>query len=328
MIFSGSSALKLSYNADAAKRLLNIPIYPLTYSEHLKLKYGNFKNELSSSIINIIFDGNVEHGKELERKMLNMYSGFPKYTIREWENFLQFGGFPSSFYLENSEITKKLINMVDKVVTTDMNNIEGMSEDTRYLAFQILNFFAFQNPGEVSKGSLSNRFDTNLSMINKVLNILEKTQLIFHIEAFTSSVKRTTKPHEYFFATSSLKHNLALDVGNALLEDKKAYMGKLLETYVASRFLNLDNQNNTSYKTYYDDSKKKSSDKNVDFIVQRGNDKPIPIEVSCGKKDKTQIRRAMNKYQSTHGVIISNTTTNVVKKDDIIYLPPEIFGFM
>jgi hypothetical protein len=36
----------------------------------------------------------------------------------------------------------------------------------------------------------------------------------------------------------------------------------------------------------------------------------------------------MNKYQSTHGVIISNTTTNVVKKDDIIYLPPEIFGFM
>ena len=30
MIFSGSSALKLSYNPDAARRLLNIPIYPLT----------------------------------------------------------------------------------------------------------------------------------------------------------------------------------------------------------------------------------------------------------------------------------------------------------
>ena len=47
MIFSGSSALKLSYNPDAARRLLNIPIYPLTYSEHLKLKYGNFKNDIS-----------------------------------------------------------------------------------------------------------------------------------------------------------------------------------------------------------------------------------------------------------------------------------------
>ena len=40
MIFSGSSALKLSQNPDAAIRLLNIPIYPLTYSEYLKLQYG------------------------------------------------------------------------------------------------------------------------------------------------------------------------------------------------------------------------------------------------------------------------------------------------
>jgi len=32
MIFTGSSALKLSYNDDAARRMLNIPIYPLTYS--------------------------------------------------------------------------------------------------------------------------------------------------------------------------------------------------------------------------------------------------------------------------------------------------------
>lgn len=41
--------------------------------------------------------------------------------------------------------------MVDKVVTTDMANIEGINNDTQYLAFQILNFFAFQNPGEFQK---------------------------------------------------------------------------------------------------------------------------------------------------------------------------------
>jgi len=49
-----------------------------------------------------------------------------------------------------------------------------------------------------------------------------------------------------------------LDSGNALLENKTAYMGKLLETYVASSFFNLDNKNNVSYKTYYDDSNKNS----------------------------------------------------------------------
>jgi hypothetical protein len=50
--------------------------------------------------------------------------------------------------------------------------------------------------------------------------------------------------------------------------------------------------------------------------------------VSCGDKDKSQIKHAINRYKSTHGIIISKTTTNIVKKDNIIYLPPEIFAFM
>ena len=34
--------------------------------------------------------------------------------------------------------------------------------------------------------------NTKIALITKVLDLLEKTQLIFHIESFTSSVKRTT----------------------------------------------------------------------------------------------------------------------------------------
>lgn len=117
-------------------------------------------------------------------------------------------------------------------------------------------------------------------------------------------------------------------MGTAILEDQTAYFGKLLENYVASSFHNLDNQSNISYKTYYDDSKRKSSDKNVDFIVQRGLEKPIPVEVSCGDKDKSQIKRAIKKYKSPHGVIISNTTSNIIINDNIICIPPEIFAFI
>lgn len=328
MIFSGSSALKLSENPDAARRLLNLPIYPLTYSQHLKLKYGNFENEISDSIIQMIFHGQTENSAEIERRMMNIYSNFQNFNVSEWKNFLQFGGFPSSFYQDNNEITKKIVNMVEKVVTTDMQNIEGINADTHNLAFQILNYFSFQNPGEVSIGALSNLFDAKKPLVTKVLNILEKTQLIFHIGPFTSSVKRTTKPNEYFFATPSIKHNLALDMGTAILEDQTAYFGKLLENYVASSFHNLDNQSNISYKTYYDDSKRKSSDKNVDFIVQRGLEKPIPVEVSCGDKDKSQIKRAIKKYNSPHGVIISNNTSNIIINDNIICIPPEIFAFI
>ena len=104
-------------------------------------------------------------------------------------------------------------------------------------------------------------------------------------------------------------------------------MGKLLETYVASSFFNLDNKNIVSYKIYYDDSNK-NSEKNVDFIVQRGLENPIPIEVSCGNKNKSQIKRAINKYNSSHGIVIANNFRNVVKEDDVIYIPPELFSFI
>ena len=36
----------------------------------------------------------------------------------------------------------------------------------------------------------------------------------------------------------------------------------------------------------------------------------------------------MKKYKAPYGVIISNTTRKIVKEDNVIYLPIEIFSFM
>ncbi len=81
---------------------------------------------------------------DLERRIINIYSSFSNYDMYELKNFLEFGGFPSSFYQNTNDITKKIVDMVDKVVTTDMANIEGINNDTQYLAFQILNFLLFK----------------------------------------------------------------------------------------------------------------------------------------------------------------------------------------
>ena len=77
------------------------------------------------------------------------------------------------------------------------------------------------------------------------------------------------------------------------------------------------------YNTYYDANKK-----NVDFLVQKGLETPVPIEVSWGKKNKSQVKTTMKKYKASYGVIISNTTRKIVKEDNVIYLPIEIFSFM
>lgn len=111
MVFSSSSALELSYNADSARRLLKIPVCPLTYAEHLKLKYTYFKNDISQSILNLIFEGKLPE-EHLESKILKIYSSFNNYKANELENFIKYGGFPTSFNQDAHEIIKTNVDMI------------------------------------------------------------------------------------------------------------------------------------------------------------------------------------------------------------------------
>lgn len=45
-------------------------------------------------------------------------------------------------------------------------------------------------------------------------------------------------------------------------------------------------------------------------------------------KFRSQIKHAIKKYNSPHGIIISNTTSNIDRNDNILCIPLEIFAFM
>ena len=109
MIFTGSSALELEYNADSARRLLKIPINPLNYSQHLKLKYNFTINKASQIIQDLIFKGEVKDAIKLEQRIIKSIPTIGNYDLKEWDRYLQFGGFPSSFYQNNNISSKKLI---------------------------------------------------------------------------------------------------------------------------------------------------------------------------------------------------------------------------
>ena len=78
------------------------------------------------------------------------------------------------------------------------------------------------------------------------------------------------------------------------------------------------------FNIYYDSRKKD----NVDFLIQRCFENPIPIEVGIGKKTKRQVKNAIEAYDSSHGIIISDTTQKIKKDGNIIYLPLETFSFL
>ncbi|MBQ6218202.1 MAG: ATP-binding protein [Methanosphaera sp.] len=323
MIFTGSSALDLEYNVDSARRLLKIPITPLNYSQHLKLKYDYDSPDISNALIELIFNGDIDQACKMENKIIKSYPSIEDYSSDEWNNYLKYGGFPSSFYHDKYRTLKKLEETIERVILVDMPNISQLSRESILYSSRLLYFFAQQNPGQISRNSISNFLDCHINTVNNIIDTLERTYLIFHLESFTSSPKRRNKPFKYYYATPSLRHALSYNLGIAST-DPKGYEGILFENLVASTFNNLKIKNNRMFNIYYDSRKKD----NVDFLIQRCFENPIPIEVGIGKKTKRQVKNAIEAYDSSHGIIISDTTQKIKKDGNIIYLPLETFSFL
>ena len=324
MIFTGSSALNLEYNADSARRLIKQNITPLNYNQHLKLKYKYDAYDISDSLKKLIFTGNVEDAVEGEQKINQDLVNIKNYTTTDWEEYLKYGGFPTSLF-ENDHhiICKNITGMVKKVISQDMGNISSITTDSQTYANRLLRFLALQKPGDLSQEKMGEYLGTSKGNIRNILDILEKTQLIFHCEPHIASPKRSMKSWEYFFATSSIKHILTSSIGN-LNSNKKSYLGILLENLVASSLSYLSMEDESYFTLYYDPEIRG----NVDFIIQKEFQKAIPIEVSMGKKTKKQISSAIERYNADYGIIISNTTNTIEKRDNIIYLPPKTFSFI
>ena len=324
MVFTGSSALNLEYNADAARRMFKRVITPLNYNEHLKLKYNYSNKDIENSLVNLILNGEdqnaIKYEKEVNRDLINTV----EYNSTDWNEYLKYGGFPILTHNINfRRLSSNIVDMVEKVVNTDMVSIKNFTFENQTNSNRILRYLALQNAGDLSQNNLAKYLKTSQANVKNILDILEKTHLIFPIEAYGTSSKRMKKTKKYYFATSSIRNALSINAGNTI-KDIKQYEGILLENHVASILFNFTQRGNNYFTLYYDANKKR----NVDFILQQDFKNPVPIEVGRGRKDKKQITHAINNYDADYGIIISDTTTNIEKQDNIIYIPPRTFSFL
>lgn len=328
LIFTGSSALNLEYNADSARRLLKKSITPLNYGHFLKLKYGFHYDEFSDALSDLIFLGDEKKAIQCEREVYSKLYNLEGYNDNVWDDFLRNGGFPISFYEKNDDnVSQRLREVVKKVLISDIANISTISSEKYINSIRLLNFLAVQKPGDISQNKLANFLNVSPTTVKGIIDLLEKTHLIFHTEPYGSAAKRSKKSWKYFFASSSLKHALVKDLGSSM-RDVKAYEGILLENLVASTFFNWTNRKNISFNLFYDANDDEKNKTTVDFIIKEGFNKPIPIEVGIGKKGDKHISKSISDYRADYGIVISNKTKFIERQGNVIYLPPRSFSFL
>lgn len=324
MIFTGSSAISLEYHAEAARRMIRYEIPPLNYTQHLNLKFDYNAGNIGGEISNLIFNGEIDAAKKSEQKINNDLLNITEYNSIDWDNFFKYGGFPAVMNDNNYRtIQKKLFYSIDSIIEKDLKTIQNINQNSENYAYRLLKFLAQKVPGEISQNTLSNLIKSSSSTVNTILELLEKTHLIFHYEPYSGSNARVKKSWQYYFATPSLRHAINKNWGFSPMNQDE-YDGILLENLVASGLFNLkNNENHFDFEVFFDSLKG-----GVDFLIKKEFENPIPIEVGHGNKTKRQIINAINKYDSDHGIIVSNTTLNIEKKDNIIYIPYKTFSFM
>ena len=324
MIFTGSSALDLNFEYEAARRIINYNINPLNYTQHLNLKYNYYPIKFSNALRELIFTGDVENAIELENKVNHDLLNLKRYNTLDWDNYFKFGGFPQVLFdTRQRDIIKKLFNSTISIIEKDLGRIKNITTDTQSYAMRILKFIALKYPGDVSQNKLSSKLKCSFSTINTLFYLFEKTKLLFHYDNYGSINHRIKKDQQYYFATPSIRHAINLTFGVGKLKEDE-YEGILFENLVASILFNLNNDDNFfDFEVYFE--KRKGG---VDFLLSKVFDNPIPIEVGHKKKDKRQVKNAMNIHGSTHGIIVSQTTNTITKDNDIIYIPTKTFSYI
>lgn len=324
MVFTGSSAIKLDFDKESSRRMINQTICPLNFSQYLKLKHDYDAGPMSQSLLNMIFTSEIEDAVILESKINSDLLNLKDYTTDDWENYFRIGGLPLVMHDKNPRKSyRKIFRSVDTVVTKDLGAVKNITTNAEDQALRLLKFLAQKRPGETSQNTLSDIIKAPYSTVGSLLRLLEKTQLIFHYEPYAGANGRARKSWQYYFASPCIRHAINKQFGVSSIK-KDDYDGILLENFVASSLFNvMNNENYFDFDTYFQLGKN-----SVDFIIKKEFDQPIPIEVGLGKKNKNQIKGAMNKLNSSHGIIISNTTKKIEKKDDIIYIPIKTFGLL
>jgi predicted AAA+ superfamily ATPase len=315
MIFTGSSALDFEMNVDAVRRIKKELVFPMNFNE-----YNLLKNKISppkdyeNILTQVVFTGNVGNAIKKESEMSLNLLNLDKPVLNEWKKFLFHGDFPYGLYVKKEDVFIRTFNMINRIIEKDVFALKSFNTNTISTINQIITYIGLQEPGGTSDKKLATILSKSAKSIREILDVLEKTHLVFSIKPYGIGAKQIRKPWKYYFLSQSINASIRYKFGKFNIHDTKM-LGLLAENFVASYLFKLRESINQYLNIYYD-----PSINGVDFLIDCG-DKIVPIEVGFGKKDKKQITKAISKYKSEYGIIISNTTTKIMKEDNIIYIP-------
>jgi uncharacterized protein len=291
-------------------RIKSIFMYPLSFQEFLTASGENLLcNKILKSTFNFPLEG------VLHKKAINLY-----------KTFQLIGGLPEvvDTYIHKRSINK-CFEILDDLVITFRDDFAKYKDKVSVLRItEVFNSIALQ-AGEKFKYSKIDSLSSSNSLKDG-LDLLEKAGIIYKITHSSANglplgaEVNNKKFKVIFFDTGLHQRMLGLDIANYISLDnfETVNKGGMAEIFTGLEILKYSNRNIFN-KLYYWHREAKSSNAEVDYVIQVG-ESIVPIEVKAGKTGTLKsLHSFMHSHKSPLG--IKTSLVNFAKHDSIISIP-------
>lgn len=315
MLFTGSSALELESNTDAVRRMKIERIYPMNFREYLLLNYNlNIEKFNIEKLLFYCDEENVKNAIVIEKEFNNKLLKLNNDPNLELKQYIKTHSFPFALTQDITDTYDDINEVIRRIIKEDLELFKKHANVSSQTISQIVTYLATKKSGKTKNSTIAQSVEISSNTVKDILQTLELTQLIFSLNAYGPGGKILKSSKEHFFITPNIKAAINNSVKRYDLENDKCY-SLLVENMVASNIYYLINKTSDSMGLFYDSEKK-----GVDLLIKYSN-KVIPVEIGIGNKTKSQLTRSLNKYDSQYGILISNRTSNIEFKNNILYIP-------
>jgi predicted AAA+ superfamily ATPase len=299
-IFStGSAAALINSNQDIARRSIYEKIYPLSFTEFIKIKNNKYEIKgLAVELRDIMFSSN--NVEELYNRLVKQKGKIVKYYLGasrlDFENYLNYGSLPFMIALDNEAIVYDQISKsLDRVINKDIPQMSSLKSEIISKIPAIL--YALADMDALNFTTIAQKFGISRPKVVEIFLALERAEILHRIYPQGSHFKQVTqKPSKYLFSSPAFRSMYYKTMGNTI--SRQNARGKLLEDLVGMYLYRLGDKKLLCSLTY--DSAKNGAD-----FIFTFNSKRVVIEVGANKKEYRQVIQTANKVKADYSIIIS-----------------------
>lgn len=318
MISTGSSALTIQQNSDVVRRAFTEKLYPMSFTEYMKIKHGKYEDPgLSTKIRTALYES--KNATDVFHSLQFLESRVRKYWLEidrlEVERYMKYGTLPFTVRLQNEGLAYDQIKkIIDRIVGMDVAQLGKFASEIITRIPEIL--YIISSSEVVSVTNMVKDLELSRNTLADVLDVLEKTELLVRVYPYGAHASQVRKPSKYLFASPAFRSMYYSLIGNTI--NKKDYLGKLFED-TAGLYLRKYAVNKHGSLTY------DTAQEGADFILHFINENII-IEAGYGQnKGIRQLQKTAERVKAKYGLVISQLPLALGDDSQSVMIPVSYF---